>query len=285
MYHRLMSLSVVLVAGIFVSSATLAEVGRKTVPGQAADTRPFDSRELSGLWWGDLYAFGLDVPPFTPEGQKRFDANKPAYGSTLGSADAAASTNHVGRRRAIPPALGNDPVGQCNPLGLMRLLLYSPAPIEIVQTPDRIFNFFEWTWDHRGIWMDGRQLPDVDAYIPRYNGYSVGTWEGDNLVVTTIGFDDRQWIDHFGYPVSDQARLEERWRRADYNTLELSMTLTDPVIYTTPWVSDLATFTMVPTELLTTDDWTGLVEDRCVPADEVNEFNRRVRDPAGGIFH
>ena len=103
--------------------------------------------------------------------------------------------------------------------------------------------------------------------------------------MTTIGFDDRQWIDHFGYPVSDQARLEERWRRADYNTLELSMTLTDPVIYTTPWVSDLATFTMVPTELLTTGDWTGLVEDRCVPADEVNEFNRRVRDPAGGIFH
>ena len=63
------------------------------------------------------------------------------------------------------------------------------------------------------------------------------------------------------------------------------MTLTDPATYTKPWVSDVARFKLVPKQSMTTAGWTGLVEDRCVPTDEVEEFNKKVRDPAGGIIH
>ena len=61
------------------------------------------------------------------------------------------------------------------------------ANMEMVQTKDRILQLFEWTWEFRDIWMDGRKLPKVDDYLPRFNGYSVGKWEGDTLVVTSVG--------------------------------------------------------------------------------------------------
>ena len=75
---------------------------------------------------------------------------------------------------------------------------------------DRIIQKFEWTWDNRDIWMDGRPIPDVGDYLPRHNGYSVGRWEGDTLVVSSTGFDDRQRLDQYGYPISEEAVLEER---------------------------------------------------------------------------
>ena len=83
-------------------------------------------------------------------------------------------------------------------------------------------------------WTDDK-LPKVEDYLPRFNGYSVGQWEGDTLVVTTNGFDDRQWLDQYGFPVSEKAVLEERWDRPSPNRLRVKMTLTDPVIYTRPW--------------------------------------------------
>ena len=246
----------------------------------------FDPRDLSGYWEGDLYAYSVTVPGFTRAGQVKFNANSPSYGRLLGSPEAAASDAHIGRRRAVPPALGNDPVGDCNPLGLMRLLLYSPSPIEIIQTQDKMLQVFEWSWDLREIWTDGRDLPEnvADEYLPRFNGYSVGNWEGDTFVVETVGFDDRQWVDHFGYPISPDARLEERWIRVAADRIEMTMTLTDPAIYTTPWESDTVTFTPYPEERLTFGGWTALVADRCVPEDEIF-FNTTARDPAGGIVN
>jgi hypothetical protein len=250
------------------------------------DPRPYDKRNLSGFWKNNLYGYnGKFVPPMTPDGQKKFDSYKPSYGRALGSQAAAEHPEEpIGRRRAVPPALGNDPVGNCNPLGLIRLLLYQPSPIEIIQTPERMLQMFEWTWDRREVWTDGRPLAKVEEYLPRFNGYSVGRWEGDTFVVDTIGFDDRQWIDHFGYPISEQARLQERWRRTAYNILELRMTLTDSSTYTQPWESEVSTFRLVTKEDLGEGTgWGALVEDRCVPFDEVNRFNKQVRDPAGGV--
>lgn len=264
-----------------ISGAAFAQGSLGKATGKV-DPRPFDPHDLSGVWWGNLYGFAKAVPTMTPAGQARFDANKPAYGLALGSAEANAHTEeHIGRRRAIPSALTNDPTFTCNPLGLIRLLFYAPAPMEMVSTPAKMLQNFEWTWDHREIWMDGRKLPDVDDYIARYNGYSVGRWDGNTLIVDTIGFDDKAWVDHFGYPLSSKARLEERWRRVNYNTIEVSMTLTDPETYTKPWVSDLLTYRLIKQDNLSRT-WPGLVEDRCVQAEE-SEFNTRVRNPAGGV--
>ena len=154
--------------------------------------------------------------------------------------------------------------------------------MQIVQTKEIIIQRFEWFWDNREIWTDGRSLPKVDDYLPRFNGYSVGKWEGDTLVVTTVGLDDRQWVDAFGYPVSDKAVLEERYSRPTPNRLRLDMTLTDPVNYTRPWHSSTKVWGYIPKEAASVAGWSGIVEDRCVPADNTY-FRSFEPEPAGGV--
>jgi hypothetical protein len=224
-----------------------------------APSVPHDPHDLSGVWskrWRTL-SLSETPPPFTPLGKQRFDANKPSYGP-----------------RQVPPALGNDPTGNCDPLGLVRNLLLEVSiyQMEIVPSPKRIFQFFEWAHSWREIWIDGRQLPkDPD---PTWMGYSVGKWDGDTLVVDSVGFDERTWLDHFGYPHSDEMRLQERYHRVDRDTMEMTMTLTDPKMYTAPWVSEKKVMRLVPDR--------ELPELFCVPSEE-QSFNRRVRNPAGGV--
>jgi hypothetical protein len=267
----------------------------------ANDNKPFDKRDLSGLWsrngspggyggggtcrdCGDR-GYSADVPALTALGQKMFDANKPSYGRLLGSVDAVAHPEEpIGRRRAVPPANDTDPYQHCNPMGPSRALIY-PDPMEMIVSPDRTLQQFEWGYGLRTIWTDGRQ-PLMDPDLPRWWGYSAGRWDGDTFVVTTTGVDERTWIDHYGYPHSVDMILEERYRRTAYDVLELSMTITDPKVYTRPWVSEAKRFRKLPKDAIkTVDGWTGLMEDLCAPADEVDLFNKRVRDPAGGVIH
>ena len=123
-------------------------------------------------------------------------------GFAPGSKEAVERTDlHIAYRRAHQSSDANDPEERCDPLGLMRLLTFSGGnpPIQIIQTNEIIVQKFEWFWDNREIWLDGRTLPKVEEYLPRFNGYSVGKWEGDTLVVTTVGLDERQWVDAFGF--------------------------------------------------------------------------------------
>ena len=120
--------------------------------GAAASNRSFNPRELAGIWTrnsngmggggtcrecGDR-GFGNNVPPFTEEGQKRFDANKPSYGRPLG---APLHGEHIGRVRAVPPAEGNSLIGDCNPPGVPRLY-FEPEPVEFIQAPGRVLQGF-----------------------------------------------------------------------------------------------------------------------------------------------
>jgi len=145
--------------------------------------------------------------------------------------------------------------------------------MEIVQTPHRVLQFFEWAHSWREIWTDGRDLPKDPE--PRWMGYSVGKWEGDTFVVDSTGFDERTWLDHFGTPHSDQMRLQERYKRLDRDNLELTMTLTDPMTFTKPWVSEKKIFKLDPKA--------EIQELFCVPSEE-EAFNKKVRDPAGGVI-
>jgi hypothetical protein len=235
-----------------------------------------DPHDLSGHWnrtsrfqtfsnvnQGTGPAQGTQEAPFTEEGRARYEANKPGYGP-----------------RAVPPALGNDPMGTCDPLGIPRLLnteIIAPhQTMEIVQLPGRIIQFFEWHHDWREVFTDGRKLPEGDDLYPTWNGASVGRWEGDVFIVESAGFDERTWLDKFGYAHSENMRLEERYRRTGRDTLELTMTITDPEIYTKPWVSDTKTFRIDRDKSSKWDE-----QIYCVPTEEY-EFNRRVRDVAGG---
>ena len=289
---------------MLLSSLALAQGGRGGImaANPANANKPFDKHDLSGIWTrngtpagyggggtcrdcGDR-GFSNDVPPMTPLGQKMFDANKPSYGRNLGSPDANAHPEeHIGRRRAVPPANGTDPYQYCNPEGVTRALIY-PDPLEMNVLPDKIMQQFEWTYVVRTIWTDGRKLPE-DADQLRWWGYSTGHLDGDTFVVDSNGFDERTWIDHFGYPHSTDMKLQERYKRTAYDVMELSMTVTDPKIYTRPWISQTKKFRKLNTKdgIKTADGWGGLMEDLCAPADEVEQFNKRVRDPAGGVIH
>jgi hypothetical protein len=81
--------------------------------------------------------------------------------------------------------------------------------------------------------MDGRAHPkDLD---PAYIGHSIGRWEGDALIVDTVGFNEKSWIEAEGFPHTDQLHLIERFTRTDFNTLRYEVTIDDPGAYTRPW--------------------------------------------------
>jgi hypothetical protein len=85
----------------------------------------------------------------------------------------------------------------------------------------------------RQIYTDGRSLPK-DPY-PSWMGHSVGTWQGDTLVVETVGIHTRAWLDGFGHPRSEDMRITERYRRRDFGHMDLEVTLDDPKYYTRPF--------------------------------------------------
>ena len=241
-------------------------------PGRCVTSQgPCENRFFSIVNW----------PKFTPEGQAKFDSYRPSYGRWKGTEDAEAHPEeHIGYRRAVQPALGNDPQGTCNPLGASRLVLFNQQS-EIIVLPDRILQHVDQTNAWRTLWMDGRQLPEPGAVdYPRWHGYSVARWEGNTLVVETVGQDDRTWVDVAGFPISWQAHLEERYTRTAYDTLELRMVLTDPLYYEEPWVSDVKRFLKIPKDYFANMTWAGLYEEECAPADEIFEFRRNIVIPA-----
>jgi hypothetical protein len=214
---------------------------------------PFDHHDLSGFWQIQCRA-GCTMsnqPAMTAWGKAQFDAAKPGIGP-----------------RAQP--LGNDPMMICDPLGIPRILLYPATPVEIVQTPDSMYQIFDWFHTFRKISTDGKEPPKNSD--PRWFGYSTGRWDGDTFVVDSIGFNDRTWLDQLGNPHSDEMKLQERWRRVDHDTLELSMTVTDPKAYTKPWVSDTKIYKLATSS--------KFLESFCVPSDEA-AYKEEMRDLAG----
>jgi hypothetical protein len=192
--------------------------------------------------------------PFTAKGLAQFEANKPGKGP-----------------RTVKPVFGNDPIGEANPPGLYRALAYS-RPIEIAQVPGKVIQLFAYGRIFRIIYTDGRPVPDDVTEAPFWYGYSVGHWEGSTLVVNTLGLDGRAWIDEWGTPISDDARVEERWQRVGKDKLQLQIKVTDPTLYSRPWTSSPVVYTLT----------TGVEPNEVIfsPMDE-KAFNQAVRDPSG----
>jgi hypothetical protein len=204
--------------------------------------------------------WSADPLPLTAEGLETFNANRPGKGPRMDF-----------------PALGNDPLGDSNPPGLYRTLVYN-RPFENIHLPDKIVQIFEWGKVWRTIWLDGRPVPDDVPAGPYWYGYSVGHWEGETLVVDTIGLDGRAWLDEWGTPFGDRTHVRERWRRVDPQTLELTLRVEDPDIFSEAWTSTPMTYT-----LQSPDSPNGeLLEVIFAPIDE-QEFNARIRDPAAGV--
>jgi len=158
----------------------------------------------------------------------------------------------------------DNPDAHCLPMGLIQFHMH-PQPRKLVQTPDVLVTLYEGNAGIRQIFTDGRSLPPSDAQ-PWWYGYSVGHWEGDTLVVETRGFRDDLWIDTWGSPMSDVAKMTERIRRPNFGTLEIDLTIDDPKNYTGPFTVKLAQDLEPDTEL---------VDEFC--AEGENSYQRMIR--------
>lgn len=128
--------------------------------------------------------------------------------------------------------------GGCKPYGLLRLMGGQPSGPEITMTPEVIFMFFDFGSSLRRIYIDGRGHPKPDEYTgviaPRWNGHSIGKWEGDTLAVDTVGVFPN-YYDQTNPPYSDKVHVVERLRLVAWNWLENQITVEDPVMLTRPW--------------------------------------------------
>jgi len=126
----------------------------------------------------------------------------------------------------------DDPIVNCLPSGVPRIAL---LPWRIVQAPTHIFFLFESDNKFRQIFIDGRAHPVGDALNPTWYGHSTGQWDGDTLVVDTVGFNDRSWFDYQAHPHTDRLHVVERFTRRDFGTLENQITIDDPGAYARPF--------------------------------------------------
>ena len=185
--------------------------------------RSYEVRDFSGIWFrvGGAGGHGPEGtnPPLTPAGEERMQTFRPT-------------------RLTGDPADSNYPSLTCNPKGFPGIVVdRNHDHQELVQLPTRMLQIWQEERMLREIWMDGRALPSGDDYAnigPSWMGMSVGHWEGNTLVVETIGLDGRAWLSASGYPKSDAARFIERYTRTEENTLEVEMIMYDPAYYTEP---------------------------------------------------
>ena len=141
----------------------------------------------------------------------------------------------------------DDPNVHCMPRGMPRIWTDDYYK-RIYMVPGTMIILTERNMQYRQIHMDGRALPnDPD---PTWNGYSTAEWDGDTLVVHTIGFRDDLWLDSNGNPLTNTGKVTERISRPSFGTLQIEMTIEDPKAYTKPWTVRLTEPVVLDSELL-----------------------------------
>jgi hypothetical protein len=175
-----------------------------------AQAPPAKRPDLSGFWINqytpDLSTALGRQPPFTDHGAERW--------------------------RTVDTS--KDPTGFCLPVGPSRAFT-APFPFLLVQHDEAIAVLFEYQAIWRVFYMDGRPHPEDIADYPYFMGHSIGRWDGDTLVVDTVGIDERTWLDTAGHEHSAELRLTERFQKTDADTIQWTVTFDDPVFFTRPW--------------------------------------------------
>ena len=142
----------------------------------------------------------------------------------------------------------DNPEAHCLPMGIVQLHTQG-APRKFIQTPRELVILYEASSERREIFIDGRPLPSDDPQ-PWFNGYSVGRWEGDTLVVETVQFRDDGWLDINGSPLTDAGKVTERFRRPTFGRMEIDVTIEDKKAYTKPFTVRVNQQLMLDEELI-----------------------------------
>jgi hypothetical protein len=226
MWNRLAGVMTALAAVLNFSPTPYARSNDQPRPQRTAASQQSTAanHDLSGVWnaKSGLYqyaAFSEDEPPMTPWGKAQYDLARPSQGP-----------------HGVKLEETNDKVYKCAPPG-MPYIYIQLFPMQIIHTPKEVIELFEYDHTVRHIFIDGRKHPaDV---TPSYNGHSIGHWEGDTLVVDTIGLNGKSWLDRVGHPESAQMHILERIHRVDDKTLQVEFTFDDPKSYVKPWTAQV----------------------------------------------
>jgi len=225
---RLVGIILAPAAVLAFAPCLLAQAPDKPVVAKASESSPPD---LTGVWrrsrrvpdnahkytnYELAFTISNEKPPMTPWAEAKFKANKPSIGPN-----------------DVPLTETNDPIMKCFPPGVPRIYVVRGEPLEITQAPGRVIMLFEYDHFVRHIFTDGRNHPkDLPS---TWMGDSIGKWDGGTLVVDTVGFNDKTWLDNDGHPHSDDLHVVERIRRVNHDTLTIDTTIDDPKAYTKPW--------------------------------------------------
>jgi hypothetical protein len=158
----------------------------------------------------------------------------------------------------------DNPDALCLPMGHMQFHMHG-QPRRMIQEAGLLTIIYEANYGLRFIHTDGRPLPPQSTPQPWWYGYTVGRWEGDTLVTETNNLRDDGWLDVRGSPLTDQAKIIERYRRPSYGRLEIDVTIDDPKAYTKP-------FTVRVNQQIQVDS--DMIEFIC---NENQQFRRRVK--------
>jgi hypothetical protein len=227
--------------------------------GQTGTPAPAPKKDITGVWFHNGPGNALNPPaPMTDWGKQQFAGRK--TDETI-------------------VAESNDPMVHCDPLGFPRNVTWEIRGIQFVQAPTKMVELFQYQRAWREIWMDGRPLPKnagsdlPGAPDPRYYGYSIAHWDGDNtLVVESNDTDERTWLDNVGHPHSNELQVEERYNRPDHDHLNIIVKVDDPKTYTQPWVVATVPYTWNPKQ--------EFEEQLCIPS-EAQAYMDIIANPAG----
>jgi hypothetical protein len=214
---------------------------------KTADGKP----DLSGLWRG---APGAVTPPGTTAPPAALPSGPPVAGfRDIGqNIPGGLPLTPLGTETLKTRVAGNskdNPEAHCLPMGIIQLHTQG-APRKFFQMPRTLVILYEASAERREIFTDGRALPGGENLQPWYNGYSTARWEGDALVVQTSGFRDDGWLDIIGSPLSDVAKVTERFRRPTFGRMEIDVTIEDSKMYTKPFTVRVNQQLMLDEELI-----------------------------------
>jgi hypothetical protein len=205
------------IAAVLLAAAALtmvhgaaAQVPGSKLPGGAV------TPDISGIWErieGIRFNPGNELPPYNAEYRHRYDL--------------ALEARNRGERVA-------DPTSRCLPQGMPRFMVAS-YPLEILQTRGQVTIIAEWSSQVRRIFTDGRGHPPADEIDITFNGHSIGHWDGQALVVDTVGIRGDTSFDASPLTHSDQLTVGERIFLRNPQTLVVEITVTDPVAFTALW--------------------------------------------------
>lgn len=201
-------------AAALVGFLTAQAGAAAAIPAKNEDGKPF----IGGVWLVEkpqveAKTVAGKAPPLRPEAAALYAKRKQAKANG---------------------ANADDPVEQCLPHGVPRLLS-ATRPIHILQKPKQITVLYEANHQARLLYMNEPLPPPEDAPDPTFDGHSVARWDGNTLVVETIGMNDQTWLDEVGLPHTEALRVMERYELTSPDRLRVTITVTDPQTFTAPW--------------------------------------------------